>query len=124
MFERCNNSLDGGKRRIDGSNDSADLAAVFYLEPIDRVDFVGNVFDSKKLIEVAGDSGELLRFGHVPMRLNTFGAGWRLRASILAGRGAASRAPEDMESAAAVTRARRGAGTMLSNLGSGTYFTT
>ena len=96
------------------------MAAVLYLEPIDRIDFVGDVFDSKKLIEVAGNPGELLRFGHAPIRLNDLWRGVRPEASMLVGRGAASRVPEEIESAAAVTRARRPAGTILSNRGSGT----
>ena len=83
-LECCYHAFYGGEGRIDCGNDSPDVAAVFYLEPVDRIGFVGDVSDSKKLIEVAGNPGELLRFGHVPIRVNASGARCRREASILA----------------------------------------
>src|SRR5918999_5737014 len=97
-LESGDDAVDGGLRGIDRRDDTPDGSAVGYLETVDRVGLVGNLPDPEILVEVFGDPGERdghHEIGHPARRGRTGGAA----ASMLLGRGAATRVPWEIESA-------------------------
>ena len=143
-----NDAVDGGLRRVHRRHDAADQPAVLDLEPVDGVPLVGHLADAQIVVQIGDDLGE--RHGadvSATWLFTTETAASVERSCSLAvsvplcsvvkpdldpaatpastpAAEPASRVPAAIESAAALTRALRAAGTRLSSLGFGSYRTT
>src|ERR671919_769828 len=113
-LERRDDAVNRRLRGIDRGDNASHRAAVLYLETVDGIGLVRDLSDPEIVVEVCSDPHQRDRRHQRPPAL----------ACILAGRGAATSFPLDIESAAAAIRALSFVGTRLSRVESATYFTT